>query len=186
MPTTRRRFLIQATALFSAVAGGAVAGAGLTGCGYQLGTQASLPFNTISLESVKNDSLAPQIQVALHEQLAAVLARENGLALVSEGAQATLRVRILNYNQTVTATNPRDTAIGMSFSLTLVAQCDLLNNGNPSKPYFTGRKITASAVAHSPEAIGASGGFSAVEYQTLPTVTRELARKIRDSITGVW
>jgi outer membrane lipopolysaccharide assembly protein LptE/RlpB len=186
MPTTRRRFLFQATALIAAVASGASVGAGLTGCGYQLGAQAALPFSTISIEPIQNETLAPQIQVALHEQIAATLARENNLTLVADGAQATLRVRIHRYNQYTTATNPRDTAIGMSFNLTLVVQCDLLNNRDPSAPYFKGREITASAVAHSPEAIGASGGFSAVEYQTLPSITRDLARKIRDSITSTW
>jgi outer membrane lipopolysaccharide assembly protein LptE/RlpB len=175
---SRRHFLALGTALFSAPF--------LASCGYRLGAQGSLPFSTLSIQSVKNDTHAPQIQALLHEQLGASFARENGLHLVTEGAQATLRVSIVRYAHEIAATSPHDTGLGSSFQLLLRVSCDLLNNTNPAHPYFTKREIESSTVAHTPATVGTAGGFSSVEYQTLPVLTRDLARKIRDTVTGVW
>jgi outer membrane lipopolysaccharide assembly protein LptE/RlpB len=176
---SRRRFIATAALLFPAAPF-------LASCGYRLGPQGALPFSTLSIQPVKNESYAPQIQSLLHEQLAASFARENGVRLVAEGAQATLRIRIVRYAHDVAATDPHDTALGSSFHLRLRVHCDLLNNANPAKPYFTDRQIEVTTVAHTPAAAGAAGGFSAVEYQTLPVLTRDLARKIRDTVTGTW
>jgi hypothetical protein len=175
---SRRRFLVLGTALFSVPL--------LTSCGYRLGAQGSLPFSTLSIQPIKNETHAPQIQALLHEQLGASFARENGLHLVTEGAQATLRVRIVRYVHEIAATSPHDTGLGSSFQLRLRASCDLLNNINPARPYFSEREIESTTVAHTPATVGAGGGFTAVEYQTLPVLTRDLARKIRDTVTGVW
>jgi outer membrane lipopolysaccharide assembly protein LptE/RlpB len=191
IPEKRRegRFFSRNTALGRlAAAGAAIAMLALLaqGCGYQLGTQGKIPFSTLQIATVRNETLAPQIQAPLHEQLAAAFAREGGLSLVSEASQATLRVRVTRYSKEIAATKPRDTGLAASFTLKLTAVCDLLNNADPANPYFEGREISVSITAHTPETTGATGGFSAVEYQTLPELTRNLARRIRDTVTGVW
>jgi outer membrane lipopolysaccharide assembly protein LptE/RlpB len=166
--------LLAATAVFA-------------GCGvYTLGTRAKPPFSTIALQPVENATHAPQVQAILHQQLADALSRENNIRLISQGdgAAATLRVRLTAYEHTLSATNPDDTMRGSAFTLTLRARCTLINN-TTGKPHFAEREISASQVAHVPAA-GATGSFSSVEYQTLPILTRELARKIRDALTDTW
>jgi len=158
------------------------------GCAhYHLGTGAKLPFKTIALAPIVNDTDAPATQALLHQQLADALAAENGLTLVAgaDGADVLLRVRLAAYTREVAATDPRDTVLGTSFNLRLTARCTLEDRRAGGKPLFSDRPVRASAVAHSP-AGGAATGYSAVETQTLPVLTRELARKIRDTVTGAW
>lgn len=153
---------------------------GLAGCAnYTLGSRAQVPFSSLSLLPVENDTQAAQMQALLHQQLSASLAQEKGVQVVTNGGQATLRVCVVRYDHAVSATNPNDTVLGSSFTLRLVARCTLVNNGT-GRPYFQDREVTASAEAHD------TGNFSAVEYQTMPVLTRELARKIKDTVVGVW
>ncbi|MDR3228887.1 MAG: LPS assembly lipoprotein LptE [Puniceicoccales bacterium] len=157
----------------------------LAGCGaYSLGSKSKIPFSTLSLAPIENTAYVPQAQALLHTQLADAISQESGLRLVATGGAATLHVRIVGYTHSVAATNPDDTALGSSFNIRLTANCTLTDN-RTEKPYFTDRRIEVSVVAHSPTGT-AAGSFSAVEYETLPVLTRDLARRIRDTVTGVW
>ncbi|MDR1498026.1 MAG: LPS assembly lipoprotein LptE [Puniceicoccales bacterium] len=154
-----------------------------TSCGtYTLGTRSKPPFSSIALESIENTTLAPQVQAILHQQLAETLSRENNIHFTQPAsAAAVLRVRLTAYEHSLASTNPDDTMRGNAFTITLRARCTLVN-ASTKKPWFTEREVSASHVAHVP----ITGGFSAVEYQTLPILTRELARKIRNTITDTW
>lgn len=146
---------------------------------YTLGTRAKPPFASISVSAIVNDTYAPQTQALLHQQLNDALAQELGLTLRATGADATLHVRLERYEHSIAATRTTDTVLGSAFTLRLTARCTLVNN-RTGEVLFKDREIVATADAHD------TGGFSAVEYQTLPVLTRELARKIRNTVTGVW
>ncbi|MDR1816599.1 MAG: LPS assembly lipoprotein LptE [Puniceicoccales bacterium] len=169
------------------------------GCGhYHLGTGNKVPFRTIALAPVVNDSAAPSVQALLHAQLADALAAESGITLVSDpdNADALLRVRLTRYTTEVLATDPTDTGLGTSFTLTLTARSTLENRRatGGGKPWFKDRVTRASAVAHAPpmlaDASGSTragtGGFGAVETQTITVLTRDLARKITGEVVSVW
>ncbi|MDR2429346.1 MAG: LPS assembly lipoprotein LptE [Puniceicoccales bacterium] len=146
---------------------------------YTLGTRAKPPFASIKVSPIVNDTYAPQTQALLHQQLNDTLAQESGITLRTVGADATLHVRLERYEHSIAATRPTDTVLGSAFTLRLTARCTLVNN-RTGEVLFKEREVVATADAHD------TGGFSAVEYQTMPVLTRELARKIRNAVTGVW
>lgn len=152
----------------------------LCGCtNYQLGTHASVPFTTITIQPVVNDTFAPQAQALLHQQLADSLAQEKNLQVLGSDGQATLIVRIARYEKHITATRSDDTVLGSSYQIEMTAECTLLDN-RTGKPYFQSRPIYVSADSY------ASSGYTSSEYQTMPILTRELARKIKEAVVSTW
>ncbi len=152
----------------------------LCGCSnYQLGTHASVPFSSITIQPVINDTFAPQAQALLHQQLADSLAQEKSLQVRGADGQASLIVRIIRYSKNVSATRSDDTVLGSSYQIEMTAECTLIDN-RTGKPYFQNRPIYASADSY------ASSGYSSSEYQTMPILTRELARKIKESVVSTW
>jgi hypothetical protein len=194
MKTTRTTHAALAALAGAAIFAGALAGVVapallVSGCGvYNLGAGGKAPFNALALAPVKNDAHIPQAQSLLHAQLADALAQEGNVRLVNDAgdAQAVLTVRLVDYRRTVVATRSDDTALGTSYRLELVADCSLKNT-REDKPYFTHRRITARALAYAPTGgAAAQNSFGAAERATVPILTRDLARQIRDAVTGVW
>ena len=152
----------------------------LCGCAnYRLGTHANIPFSSITIEPVANDTFAPQAQALLHQQLADSLAQEKDLRVLGSDGQATLVVRIVRYEKNVTATRSDDTVLGSSYQIEMTANCTLIDN-RTGQPYFRDRPIYVSADSY------ASSGYSSSEYQTMPILTRELARKIKEAVVSTW
>lgn len=150
----------------------------LSGCGYHLGTEVEMPFSSITIEPVRNESFAPQMQAEIHRQLADAFASEPGLHLVPSGGQAHIKVTLVEYRRDVAAVNPADTASAASYRVTLTAKATLLDSGG--RVLFRDRQFSATLPAY------AANGFSRTEYQTLPLLSRELARNIKDSAVDVW
>lgn len=146
---------------------------------YTLGTRTKPPFSSLAIAPVRNETHAAQMQALLSLQLADLLSQEKGIRIVASGSDATLSIRITRYEHSVAATDPRDTTLGNSFNLRIRALCTLMDN-RTGRPLFEEREITAVAVAH------AMDGFTNVEYQTIPVLTRALAQKLRDTLTGTW
>jgi PBP1b-binding outer membrane lipoprotein LpoB len=157
-----------------------MAGTGIVGCAnYKLGKYSKTPFSSITVQPIENETFAAQAQSILNQQLNDSLAQESGLRVAATGGQATLRVRITSYTHTVSATRSDDTVLGSSYTLRMTALCTLTDN-NTGEVYFKDREIRASADAH------VTGNYSSTEYQTMPIITRELARKIKDSVVSTW
>jgi hypothetical protein len=175
LPPSRRAFahiFLLVLVLIGAVA--------QTGCAnYTLGPRAKLPFTTINILPIENDTQAPQTLAILTQQLSDAFVQEPSLRLVPTDGQAALYVRLSSYDHNITTTRPDDTVLARSFTLRLRAQCTLVDK-RTGKAYFTDREITASADAHD------TGTYNAVESQTLPILTRELAQKIRATVTATW
>ena len=149
-----------------------------SGCGYHLGTEVEVPFSSITIEPVKNESFAPQMQAEIHRQLADAFASEPSMHVVPSGGQAHIKVTLVEYRRDVAAVNPSDTASAASYRVTLSAKATLLDS--TGKVLFRDRPFSATLPAY------AANGFSRTEYQTLPLLSRELARNIKDSSVDVW
>lgn len=150
-----------------------------SGCNYRMGTTAQPPFSTITIEAVKNDSFAPQMQAEIHRQLADSLAQEAVLHVVPSGGRGRLAVTITDYRRDVAAVNPSDTIAAASYSMTLEAKATLTDAAS-GKVLFRDRSFRAVLPAY------AQGGFNRTEFQTLPLLSRELAKNIKDAVVGVW
>lgn len=153
----------------------------LSGCAnYRLGRHAEPPFRSIYIKPVANESFAPRAQALLTSQIADIFARD-GLVQVAtvENAEAILEVTLIDFERHITATRADDTAIASKLRLELVANCTLIDGRN-GRVFFENRRITASAGAFPGEA-----GLQS-EFQEMPVLTRNLARRIAHEVLQVW
>jgi len=149
------------------------------GCAhYQAGDGTSVPFSSIQISPVKNQSLAPQITQVLNHDLRESFIR-NGKLRVEDGADATLKVTLTRYERETIATNSQDTGLARKYALTLSATCDLLNPGSET-PYFSARVVTASLD------IFLDSGQTQAETQAMPLLSKKLAEAISKEVLQVW
>ena len=151
----------------------------LAGCNYHLGTEANPPFSSITVAAVKNATYEPQLQAVIHAQLVDSLAQEKSLHVVPSGGQALISVTLSDYKRDVSAVNPQDTGTASSYDLTLTAKVTL-TDVRGGKVLFHDRVFKATLPAF------AQTGFINTETQTLPLLTRELAKQIKDAVVDVW
>lgn len=154
-------------------------GLALAGCAYRAGADAEPDFRTITVEAVRNDSFAPQVQAEMHRGLHDSLASEKALHVVDSGGRARLRVVLADYRRDVGAVNPRDTVLAASQVFTLTARVTLID-ASTGKVLMRDRQITASMSAY------AADGVNRTETQTQGLLLRELSRRIRDAVVDVW
>lgn len=151
---------------------------------YQPGLSENLPFKTLYIKPVDNNSYAPQAQALLTENLIKSFLIDGSIKIVSEHqADAILEVTISDYERSLFASQSDDTVRARSFSLHLTAQASLYDK-QKGYHYFENRRFVAREVTSSETEDGSS--LPQAEYQTLPILTRELAKKIKDGVISIW
>ena len=171
----------------------AVLAAALSGCkSYQLGSPAKPTFQSIYVKPVRNDSFAPQAQALLTSQIREALIRDGRLRLVAseEAADAVLLVKLKAYSRETATRDRQDTTVGLDFDLTLEAEVALLDQIN-GQYLFKERRLSerSNAFVNNPFArtgTTQSQGFLQAEYQAMPRITRDLAKKIADEVLSPW
>ncbi len=147
---------------------------------YRLGPPGELPFKTVYVEPVTNQSYAPQVQALLTDDIIESLLQGGRVKVTSkEEADAILSVQVVNYFRNVGATLPQDTGRAQSFDLTLSANIHLQDT-RTGNSYIKERPVTVTQQAF------VQGGFQTAEYQAMPVLTRKMARAINDIVTSVW
>ncbi len=164
-----------------------------SGCNsYQFGNPVELPFESIYIKPVTNDSFAPQAQALLSSQIRDIFIHDGRTKLVtsSEAADAVLIVNLTEYNRRAAARQSLDTTMAANFSLTLSAEVSLFNQ-NKGDYYFQERMVWKSSNAYlnapyDTTATTQSQDFLQSEYQAMPRLTRDLARRIADEVLNPW
>ncbi len=155
----------------------------LSGCShYRLaGTAVDLPFSSVYVVPVRNESDAAQASALLTNAISFSISQTPELSIASEGeAQARLETKLVGYRRSGVATRPDDTALAASYRVTAVARCTLTrSNGDV---IFKDRKVEASVFVY-PDA---TNGLIGAEYQNMPVLMRELGGKIKDAVIGIW
>lgn len=164
----------------------------LSGCkSYQLGSPAELTFQSIYVKPVQNDSYVPQAQALLSSQIREALIRDGRLRLVlsEETADAVLLVTLTDYTRQTATRDRQDTTVGVDFDLTLTAEVALFDQVN-GEFLFEGRQLSerSNAFVDNPYRGAAvrEQGFLQAEYQAMPRLTRDLAKKIADEVLSPW
>ncbi len=174
-----KNFKISTVAAAAALALSIFAGA----CSnYRLaGTPTDLPFKSVYVKPVRNDSYAPQSSALLTNEISNAINRTPNLKTALESnAQATLSVSIVSYERKPIATRADDTALAASYAMEAVAECTLVrSNGDV---VFKNRKVRARAMLYP----GAANDVIGNEYQNMPVLMRELGEKIKDAVIGIW
>jgi len=165
----------------------------ISGCkSYQFGNPTELPFDSIYIKPVTNDSFAPQAQALLSSQIRDVFIHDGRTKLVtsSKAADAVLIVNLTEYNRRAAGRQSLDTTMAANFSLTLAAEVSLFNQ-NKGDYYFQERMIQRSSNAYVEDLYATPGDsqtqdFLQSEYQAMPRITRDLARRIADEVLNPW
>ena len=165
----------------------------ISGCNsYQLGNPVELPFESIYIKPVSNDSFAPQAQAMLSTQIRDAFIRDGRTKLVTsrEAADAVLLINLIEYNRRAAARQSDDTTTAASFSLVLTAEVSLFNQ-NKGDYYFQERIINESSSAYvdNPYAtseVAQTQNFLQMEYQAMPRLTYDLSRLIADEVLNTW
>ena len=115
----------------------------ISGCkSYQLGNPTELPFDSIYIKPVTNDSFAPQAQALISSQIRDIFIHDGRTKLVtsSEAADAVLIVNLTEYNRRAAGRQSVDTTVAANFSLALAAEVSLFNQ-NKGDYYFQERMV---------------------------------------------
>ena len=185
LPIARHACMIAVLAFFTLAL--------VSGCNsYQLGDPVELPFESIYIKPVSNDSFAPQAQALLSTQIRDAFIRDGRTKLVTsrEAADAVLLINLTEYNRYPAARQSEDTTTAVSFSLVLAAEVSLFNQ-NKGDYYFLKRIINESSSAYADNpyatpAIAQTQDFLQMEYQAMPRLTHDLSRRIADEVLNTW
>jgi outer membrane lipopolysaccharide assembly protein LptE/RlpB len=151
----------------------------LTGCAhYQLGDASKLPYTSLSIAPIVNQSYAPQVQTYLSEALFTELVNHGRVALLPNGkAETSLKVVLTDYRKRIGATSREDTGRARSLDLTLEAYATLVDKeGN----------VLYAQTFSATDSYYADNGSVAAESQAMPLLAHRLAEKIAKAVLGVW
>lgn len=146
----------------------------LNACHYQAGYPvAQCPLKTIYVQPIIKDALVANISGVLTRQLREELARNTILKVVTKesGADARLETHLVRYEPTVSSVSTDDALSAHTLSLKATARCSL-QDMNTGYYYFKDREFTVEV------AIRCSAEGQTAEYQAIPLVARDLAKKI--------
>ena len=146
---------------------------------YQAGDGSSLPFSTIQVNPVKNQSQAPQITQVLNHDLRDAFIRSGRVAVESGGADTQLNVTLIHYDRENIATNSQDTGLARKYALTLSAICELTRGGEETA-YFTNRPVSVTLD------IFLDSGQTRAETNAIPLLSKKLAEAISNEVLQTW
>ena len=151
-------------------------------CGhYQLQGTGELPFRTLYVTPLENNTFAPQVVSVMTQQLIYTLQRARGIEIVSspKDADATLTVNLVDYEQQTSTTQENDTVLAQSFTISFEALTSLVNNR--TKQYYLDNQEVFSS-----REVFTTGGYQVALYQAMPVLTQDLVYRIRDQVISVW
>lgn len=147
----------------------------------QLGSGNKVPFRSLYVPPVENRSYAPQVTALLSTNISEAFIRDGGVRIVDKAdADATLRVRIVDYVTDVAAHSSNDTGRVSAQGMTLIVEATLVSRDGAV--LMDRRRFSDKEVAFAPN----MGELREARAQDMPMVTREIARRIKDATVNVW
>ena len=115
-------------------------------CRYVLGPSGELPYDSIHVRVVRNDSLAPQAGPLLSRSLREEIVREGRVRLMNNvtDADAVLTVRLVDYERLPEVYRSDDTALASGFRMGLFALASL-ESSSGKKVFFEDRLFRSGA-----------------------------------------
>ncbi len=155
----------------------------LSGCtNYRLGTGGKLPFRTLYVAPVVNESNIPQAVALVSTQLREAFLHDPRIILVNtpEDADATLTVHLVNYGRDGQTRESGDTGLARKFDVTLNAEATLKDNRD-NKTIFANRKVQATRQVFTDR-----GQQLQAEFQNVPLLAETLAKNVLGATLDVW
>lgn len=161
---------------------GAVASLLFSGCAsYQLGTPAELPYQSLSISAPRNLSSLPQIEGPLNAALRKEIQRTGSIKLATQaGADAILEVTVLEIRREIAAVTSADVGRGRKFELVADVEINLRKAGESGQYFLEGRELTIK------QDIFTDSGLVDAEYQAIPAISEQIARRVAELIVDLW
>ena len=153
----------------------------LGSCRYALGPSGELPYDSIHVRVVRNDSLAPQAGPLLSRSLREEILREGRIRLVGNvgEADAVLTIRLIDYERLSEVYRSDDTALASGFRMSLFALASL-KSPSGKKVFFEDRLFRSGA-----STLRNSLTESPVSRQPMMAASRALAREIAATVNRI-
>jgi len=156
---------------------------------YHLGSPVEIPFKSIYIKPVENNSFAPQAQAIISAMLRENFIRDARVKVVTDAtsADAVLDVTLTDYERNATARNPDDTTVADVFDLTLIASVSLIDPSTGNY-FFENRSLqtTTNAYTANPFQDDSVINYQLSERQSMEQLSRELARSITNEVLSPW
>jgi hypothetical protein len=178
MPIFRSKFITTFACLVTLL---------LLGCANYEWSRPELPFKTLFVEAASNGSFVPQAQAPLSQQIRQAFIRDGRVKIVGnpKTADAILKINLIKYDRDPAIRDNQDSEIARSFDLELTAQIALFDQKN-NKYFFKKRTLSAQINSYSYDPVTGADTFALAEYQSVPRITHNLARKIANEVLSVW
>ena len=150
-------------------------------CRYVLGPSGELPYDSIQVWVVRNDSLAPQAGPLLSRSLREEIVREGRVRLMNNvtDADAVLTVRLVDYKRLPEVYRSDDTALASGFRMGLFALASL-ESSSGRKVFFKDRLFRSGA-----STLRGNLTEAPVSRQPMMAASRALAREIAATVNRV-
>ena len=152
-----------------------------SGCGhFQPGIGPELPFRSMYVAPVKNSSFCSSLTEIVTPVVLKTLQNRLPCQITNEAdCEAVLTIEILSFSDESVVLNPKDTSLTTSFAENIRALCSLISK-DQNKVYFKDKIIDADLMLLNEKEFGLS------REQAKPQLAENLARKVVESITGLW
>ncbi|MBH53680.1 MAG: hypothetical protein CMI18_04970 [Opitutaceae bacterium] len=152
----------------------------LVGCAhYQPGNGSTLGFKSIEIEAVKNQSMAPQANQVLNHDLRETFIQSGKVSVESTNAHALLKVVLTDFDRETITTNSRDTGLARKYTLSLSADCTLIDQIE-NVAFFENRTVSAKLDVY------LDSGQTRSETIALPLLSKKLAESIEQEVLQAW
>ena len=160
------------------------------GCvSYRWGSGSALGFNTIYVKPARNNSFAPQAQTIVSTKVREALIRDGRVQVLANeaDADAVLIINLSDYSRTPAARSSVDTQRARSLEIDLIAEISLYDQST-GEYRFQNRLIKEETDVHigNPFRSNLEDSYQQAEFQAIPRLARDLARKIADEILSIW
>lgn len=153
---------------------------------YSVRVNDSLPFKSLYLNTVINESFAPNIHALFQNQLRQTLLEQTPLTLckTADVADVQLDLRLVHYDRSARSRSSSDPGRFNALNLTIGVELSLYDRkaGNyliekstllSSEPIFFDRTYNNS-------------NLNEIEYEALPIISRKLAESVVNQILSYW
>ncbi len=148
---------------------------------YRLGTGSTPAFRSLHVAPADSRIAVPQGAALLSGRLRESLLRDGRVDLRPDpaGAEATLKVTLVEYRREIAAARADDTGLARKFNVTLTAACTL-RDPRTGRTLWTERRISVR------REVFTDRGQLQAEYQTLVLLTEALAARITSDLVETW
>lgn len=153
---------------------------------YSVRVHDSLPFKSLYLNTVINESYAPNIQALFQNQLRQVLLEQTPITLSKSAdmADVQLDLRLIQYERAVRSRTSSDPGRFNALNLTIGVELTLYDRINDS--YLIEKSILISSEPIFFDRSNGNSNLNEREYEALPRISRKLAEAVMNQILSHW